>query len=183
PTTIKKAVVRLPQLRAWAWSTVATRPWLPGAGHRGDDPGGGVDFTDDGVQTVDDIDVAVGVYLQRVGLVQRCPRGETTIAAVAQHRRPGHGGNHPRDLIDTAYTVVRRFGHVQVTLRVKGTHERLTEQCLKGWATVTGVALGPGASDRLDDVKCECHKKAPHPSPLPEGEGTKRSTNSVSLLP
>src|SRR5215471_6803762 len=45
-----------------------------------------------------------------------------------------------------------------MTLRVKGTHEWLAEQRLGCCTTVTSVALGPGASDRLDYVECECHE-------------------------
>src|SRR5262249_25776508 len=192
-----------------------TRP-----GHGGDDACGGVDFTDGGVQPVGDVDVAVGVYVQRVGLVERRPCGRPAIAGVARCPRPGYGGDRPCDLIDTAHAVVRCLCHVEMTMRVKGTHERLAEQRLDGWATVARVALDPGASDGLDDVKRKCHRflhyqrfwrplpggegrgegrcapcahtvapkgtsgswdKAPHPNPLPEGEGTRQSTPSCSV--
>src|SRR5262249_2622750 len=82
PATIEKAVVRLPQLRLWAWSAIAGVAWGSRPGHGGDDPGSGGDFTDSGIQPVDDVDVTVGVYLQRVGLVQRRLCGWTTIAGV-----------------------------------------------------------------------------------------------------
>src|SRR5262249_45096847 len=98
-----------------------------------------------------------GVYLQRVGLVQRRPCGRPAITRVAWRTRPGHGSDHPCGLIDTTHAVVRCLCHVEMTLRVKGTHERLAEQRLARWAAVTGIALGSGAGNRLDYVKYECH--------------------------
>src|SRR5262249_47531437 len=90
PTTVEKAVVRLPQLRLRAWSGIAGVAWCPRPGHGSDDTCGGVDFTDGSVQPVDDVDVAVGVYLQRVGLVERRPCGRPAIAGVARYPRPGY---------------------------------------------------------------------------------------------
>src|SRR5262249_10586757 len=59
---IQEAIVWLPHLRQHAGAAVPTVPWDASPGHRGDDPGSGLNFAESGIQSIHDVDVPVGVH-------------------------------------------------------------------------------------------------------------------------
>src|SRR5262245_6488424 len=68
---IQEAIVGLLQLRQHAGAAISTVPWDASPSHRGDDTGGSIDFADGGIQPVHNVDVSVGIHVERVQVIQR----------------------------------------------------------------------------------------------------------------
>jgi hypothetical protein len=61
--TIEKTVVGLAQLGAYPWTTVTTRPRLACPDYGGNDACGGFDLPNNRIQSIYDVDIAIGVDL------------------------------------------------------------------------------------------------------------------------
>ena len=154
---IQEAIVRLPQLRQHTGATVATVPWDTSPGHRGDDTGGGIDFADSGIQPVHDVDVPVGIHIERVQVIQCRFCGRAAVTRVALTTAAGNGGDNPGILVDTADGVGAPVGNIQVAGSVEGTPIGFADQCLSGRATVAGVASLASPDYCLNDANRKSH--------------------------
>src|SRR2546425_12516240 len=115
---IQEAIVRLPQLGQDAGAAVPGVARFARPRHRGDDTAGGIDFADGGVQPVDDVDIAVGIDLERVQIIQGRRVCRAAVAGVALTPAARDGHDDARALADAADGVVAPVANVELALRV-----------------------------------------------------------------
>src|SRR5207245_10088310 len=164
---IQEAIVRLPQLGQDAGAAVTTVAWFAGPSRRGDDARGGIDFADGGVQPVYDVDIAVGVDLERVQIVQGRLGGRTAISGVALTPAARDGHDDAGILVDAADGVVAPVANVEVALRVEVTPVCFADQRLRSRATVACVAFLSRPDHRLDLANRTRHARFRPRAPLP----------------
>src|SRR5262249_19717124 len=122
-------------------------PLLLVARHGRDDPGLAVHLADDGVEPVDNVQVAVAVYRDGIGLVEGRLRRRPAVAPVALAAAAGDGGDGPRPAVDPPDAVVAGLRDVEVAGRVDVAVEGLIEAGFRRRPAVAGVALPAGAGD------------------------------------
>src|SRR5262249_4159812 len=135
---VQEAIVRLPQLGQHPGAAIAAVARFTGSRHRGDDPAGGIDLADGGVQPVHDVDVAVGVDLERVQVVEGRLGGRAAISGVALTAAARDGGDDAGRLVDAADGVVAPVTDVEVAIPVEGTSVCFADQRLRRRTTVAG---------------------------------------------
>src|SRR5215471_18105782 len=155
--TVQEAIVRLAQLGPGSRAAVASVARFAGAGDRGDDARAGVDLANGGVQAVDDVDVTVGIDLERIQVVQgRGDRG-AAISRVALAPAARDGRDDARALVDSADGVVTPVGNVEVALRVEGAPVCFADPRLSRRASVARVPVLSRPDKRLDHADLEGH--------------------------
>src|SRR4029453_7873003 len=161
---VQETIVRLPELSRDAGAAVAAVARLAGPSHRGDDARGGIDFADGGVQPVDDVDIAVGVDLERIQVIQGCLGCRAAIAGVPLTPPARDGHYEARALADTANGVVAPVANVEVALPIEVTPVCFADQRLNRRAAVASVAFVARPDNRLDLANLERHARFPQSS-------------------
>src|SRR3989441_1007234 len=164
---IQEAIVRLPQLGQDAGPAVATVARFAGPSRRGDDARGGIDFADGGVQPVYDVDIAVGIDLERVQIVQGRLGCRTAVSGVALTPAARDGHDDAGILVDAADGVVAPVANVEVALRVEVTPVCFADQRLRRRATVACVASLSRSDHRLDLANLKSHARFRPRAPVP----------------
>src|SRR5437773_2794157 len=169
--TVQETIVRLPQLGQDPGAAVAAVARLARASHRGDDARGGFDFTDGGVQPVDDVDIAVGVDLERIQVIQGRRGCRAAVAGVALTPAARDGHDDARALADAADGVVAPVANVEVALRVEVAAVCFADQRLSRRAATACVAFLSRSDDRLDLANLERHARFPPSEPTQNADG------------
>src|SRR5262245_20617431 len=156
---VQEAIVRLAQLGQDSWAAVASVARLAGAGDRGDDARARIDLADRGVQPVDDVDVAVGIDLKRIEVVQGRGGCGTAISRVALAPGSRDGRDDARPLVDSADGVVAPVGNVEVALRVEGAPVCFADPRQSRRASVARVPVLSRPDNRLDHANLERHAR------------------------
>src|SRR5262245_4088800 len=154
---IQEAIVRLSQLCPGSRAAVAPVARFAGADDRGDDARAGIDLADSGVQPVDDVDVAVGIDLERIQVVQARGGCGAAVPRVALAPTSRDGRDDARPLVDSADGVVAPVGDVEITLRVEGAPVSFADPRQSGRASVARVPVLSRPDKRLDHAELEGH--------------------------
>src|SRR5262245_243585 len=154
---VQEAIVRLAQLGAGSRAAVASVARFAGADDRGDAARAGIDLADSGVQPVDDVDVAVGIDLERIQVVQGRGDCGAAISRVALAPAARDGRDDARALLDSTDGVVAPVGDVEVALRVEGAPVCFADPRLSRRASVARVAVLSRPDKRLDHADLEGH--------------------------
>src|SRR4029453_9383120 len=112
--------------------------------------------------SVHDVDVPVGVHIERVQVIQCRFCGRSAVAGVALTTAAGNGRNNARILVDTADGVGRPVGNIQVAGGGEGAPVGFADQCPSGWATVASVASLTSPDHCLNDANLKSHALIPH---------------------
>ena len=118
----------------------------PGDG--ADDAGGGVYPADDVIQPVYHVHVAVGVNLQRIGLVERRRSRRAAVAGIALGPGAGDGGDNAGSGVHAADAMVHRLGDIQVPATSKAHMNGSLSSAAGAGPAVAGVAPSAGSRQR-----------------------------------
>src|SRR5262245_44066409 len=155
--TVQEAIVRLAQLGPGSRTAVASVARFAGADDRGDDARAGIDLADSGIQPVDDVDVAGGIDLERIQVVQGRGDCGAPISRVALAPAARDGRDDARALVDSANGVVAPVGDVEITLHVEGAPVRFADPRSSRRPSVARVPVLSRPDKRLDHADLEGH--------------------------
>ena len=147
---------RAAQRRAGDGRAVGRVAGLAGAGEGRDHASLHVDFADDVVADVADVEVALGVELDAVWLRELGLGGGAAIAGVAGLAGAGDGGDDLGLRVHAAHGVIRHVDDEEVSLAIETELMGEVEGRSEGGAAVARVTLGTGARDGRDGaVGCD----------------------------
>ena len=138
-------------------AAIAAVAGFSGAGHCGDEAGGGANFRDGRIEPVYEVYIAVGIDGERIYVVHGRFCSWASITGVACLPGSGHSGNHLSVSIDTPNCVGPSITDVQVSVDVERTPVGFPDGRLEGGASITGVAFFARTDDGLNLPNLEFH--------------------------